>query len=153
MPIYPLVLTERMGLSVQMRHITPELTIFGEIFFVDCEAEYYDKEQESMQKISVLPGTIFVDPDAYYLLNLGSVNNTIVHECVNWARHRKAFELERLYNKEVTQIKCLVVGGVKERNARTAADWMEWQANLLASRILIALCTGQDKGRRADGKI
>lgn len=34
--------------------------------------------------------------------NLGSTYNTIIHECVHWHRHRKAFELERLYNEEAT---------------------------------------------------
>lgn len=60
---------------------------------------------------------------------------TIVHECVHWDQHRKAFELERLYNRDSTQIKCLVIGGSKGSSDRTAADWMEWQANSLAPRI------------------
>ncbi len=49
--------------------------------------------------------------------------------------HRKVFELERLYNSEATQIKCMVIGGVKDSKVRTATDHMEWQANSLAPRI------------------
>ncbi len=67
--------------------------------------------------------------------NLGSTFNTIVHECVHWHLHRKAFELERLYNEEATQIQCQVSGGIKKGTARSATDWMEWQANALAPRI------------------
>ena len=65
---------------------------------------------------------------------MGKVNNTIVHECVHWDLHRKAFELERLYNNEASRIKCQVAGGV-EGNSWTATEWMEWQANALAPRI------------------
>ena len=75
-----------------------------------------------------------MDPETYFLYNLGKVNNTIVHECVHWDLHRKAFELERLYNKEASRIKCQVAGGVEE-NSWTATEWMEWQANALAPRI------------------
>lgn len=70
--------------------------------------------------------------------NLGAVNNTIVHECVHWDKHRKALELERLYNSSATKIKCQVVGGIKD-DERNATDWMEWQANSLAPRIQMPL--------------
>ena len=88
-----------------------------------------------METVHFPAKTIVVDPKAFLLRNLGSVNNTIVHECVHWDQHRKAFELERLYNRDATQIKCLVIGGSKGSSDRTAADWMEWQANALAPRI------------------
>ena len=84
--------------------------------------------------------TIIVDPKAYFLRNLGSVNNTIVHECVHWDQHRKAFELERLYNSSATRIKCQVVGGIKD-NTRDATDWMEWQANHLSAAVLMPKCS------------
>ena len=65
--------------------------------------------------------TILVDLETYFLYNLGKVNNTIVHECVHWDLHRKAFELERLYNNEASRIKCQVAGGV-EGNSWTATE-------------------------------
>lgn len=135
MPVDPTVLTERMGLSIQLKNITSDFSTFGQIFFTDCETEYYDKENSSFKKIQVKSGTILVDPDAYFLRNLGSVNNTIIHECVHWDKHRKAFELERLYNENATQIKCQVVGGIKDNKVKSATDWMEWQANALTPRI------------------
>lgn len=135
MAIDPAVLAERMGLSIQLKHITSDFSTFGQVFFADCETEYYDKDSSSFKKIPVKSGTIFVDPDAYFLRNLGSVNNTIIHECVHWDKHRKAFELERLYNGNATQIKCQVVGGIRDNKVKSATDWMEWQANSLAPRI------------------
>jgi sulfur relay (sulfurtransferase) DsrC/TusE family protein len=43
--------------------------------------------------------------------------------------------LERVYNKNATQIKCQVVGGIKDNKVKSAIDWMEWQANALTPRI------------------
>ena len=88
-----------------------------------------------------------VDPANFFLRNLGSVNNTIIHECVHWEKHRKAFELERLYNKDATFIRCQIVGGVKDSKVRSATDWMEWQANALAPRLQMPISPFKEKTR------
>lgn len=134
MAIEPQVLAKKMGLTLEFRNITKDLSTFGEIFFSDCDVEFYDAKQDAMVPEHVEGKTIVVDPKAFLLRNLGAVNNTIVHECVHWHKHRKAFELERLFNGKVSQIKCQVVGGIRD-NERNATDWMEWQANSLAPRI------------------
>lgn len=128
-------LAHAMGLSIERHHITNDFSVFGQIFFADCDAELYDIETDTAIHQLIKAKTIVVDPKAFFLRNIGSVNNTIVHECVHWDRHRKVFELERLYNSEATQIKCMVIGGAKDCKARTATDHMEWQANSLAPRI------------------
>lgn len=140
----PQILAEKMGLTVDLREITKDFSVFGQIYFYDSESEFYDKNSDEMVKISVKARSIFVDPKAYFLRNLGSVNNTIVHECVHWDLHRKAFELERLYNSSATKIKCQVAGGIKG-STRDATDWMEWQANALAPRIQMPLSTFKTK--------
>jgi hypothetical protein len=134
MAVEPQVLVEKMGLTIEMREITKDFSVFGQIYFHGCDAEFYDKVSDKMVQTQVDARTIIVDPKAYFLRNLGSVNNTIVHECVHWDLHRKAFELERLYNSNATQIKCQVVGGIKD-NERDATGWMEWQANALTPKI------------------
>ena len=148
-PMYlePMELAKRMNLDVQLTRITKELSVFGASFFKDCETEYYDEKSDSMKPISIKAGTIFVDREAYYLRNLGSVNNTIVHECVHWHFHQKAFALERLYNDNASQIKCQVIGGVKDTNERSATDWMEWQANSPTPRIQMPLNTFKIKAQ------
>ncbi|ETA80560.1 ImmA/IrrE family metallo-endopeptidase [Youngiibacter fragilis] len=144
MPLEPEVLAEKMGLEVILRDITEDLSVFGQIFFHDSEAEFYDPDEGECISTSVRARTIFVDPKAYFLRNLGAVNNTIVHECVHWDKHRKAFELERLYNSSATKIKCQVAGGIKNSN-KEATDWMEWQANALAPRIQMPLAMFKTK--------
>jgi len=142
--IEPQILAQKMGLKVEMREITKDFSVFGQIYFHNCDAEFYDKNNDEMVNTSVNARTIFVDPKAYFLRNLGSVNNTIVHECVHWDKHRKAFELERLYNSNASKIKCQVVGGIKG-STKDATDWMEWQANSLAPKIQMPLATFKTK--------
>ena len=144
MAVEPLKLAARMGLEVKLMDITEDLSIFGQVYFYDCETEIYDSDKNETVGALVKAGTIIVDPKAYFLRNIGAVNNTIVHECVHWDKHRKAFELERLYNSSASTIKCQVVGGMKGSN-KDAADWMEWQANSLAPRIQMPLAMFKTK--------
>jgi len=144
MAVEPLKLAAKMGLKVKLMDITEDLSIFGQVYFHDCEAEFYDSDKDEMVCTSVKARTIIVDPKAYFLRNIGTVNNTIVHECVHWDKHRKAFELERLYNSSASTIKCQVTGGIKGSN-RDATDWMEWQANSLAPRIQMPLAMFKTK--------
>lgn len=134
-------LAREMGLTIKQRSITSDFSVFGQICFEACDIEVFDEETGETVTEHFDAKTILVDPKAYYLRNLGAVNNTIVHECVHWDRHRKAFKLEQLYNSEASQIRCLVVGGVKDSTVRSANDWMEWQANTLAPRIQMPLGT------------
>lgn len=105
-----------MKLKVQQTRITKEVSVFGALVFKECDTEYYIEESDSMQTIHLKERTILVDKKAYYLRNLGSVNNTIVHECVHWYFHQKAFALERLYNEKALRVKCQVIGGVNDSN-------------------------------------
>lgn len=132
--INPLELPESMGLTVKYAHITKDASIFGRCYFKDCETELYNPETDSTYTELISAKTIIVDKDVMFLRNLGALNNTIVHECVHWDLHRKAFLLSQLYDTSLSSIGCKVVGGV-QGNDRDAVDWMEWQANALAPRI------------------
>ena len=139
--IDPMQLAQRMGLTVLRRTISQDYSIFGEIFFADCDTEFYDPEKEQMVPEHVQAKTIVVDPQAYFLRNLGSYNLTIVHECVHWDRHRKAFKLEQLYNRNAAQIKCEVVGGIRNTGAKCATDWKEQQAQLTKALFYLSIVT------------
>lgn len=135
----PEMLARRMGLQIKLQQLTEDFSVFGQLIFSDTCTELYDRAAGCMRASEVQGGTILVDPQNFFMRNFGSVNNTIVHECVHWDKHRKAFELERLYNASATQIQCRVVGGIKNNSARSATDWMEWQANTLAPKIQMPL--------------
>lgn len=136
-PVPAREVAKRMGLGVQEVHITKNCYVFGQVCFSDCEMQYYDSDAREYKPLTVKRGTILVDPNVYFMRNVGSVNNTIIHECVHWDLHKKFFELEKLYNKEARSIRCQVQEGIRPERNRTPLDWMEWQANALAPRILM----------------
>ncbi|MBQ9307832.1 MAG: recombinase family protein, partial [Clostridia bacterium] len=60
--------------------------------------------------------------------------------CVHWDIHRKAFELDRLCNDDVSMIGCRVVGGIKDRES-SDVSMMERQAKTRPQfNALIAAC-------------
>ena len=131
----PLALADSLGLKIKRQRIHEDASVFGRIYFVDTETEMFDAN-EGKNVIMTIPGkTIVFDPQMYLLRNLGSVNNTIIHECVHWVKHRKVFELEKLYNAEASNISCEVIGGAASAVARSATEKMEKQANQLTPRI------------------
>lgn len=131
----PKVLAENMGLTIKSQRIREDATVFGQIYFDDTNTEMYDEKSESNVPTHIKGRTIVVDPQMYLLRNLGSVNNTIIHECVHWDKHRKAFKLEQLFNVDASCISCEVVGGADTGIFKKSTDFMERQANQLAPRI------------------
>ena len=128
---------KRMGLVVREAHITKTCTVFGQIYFSDCAIQCFDSDSGAYKPLSVKSGTILLDPNVFFMRTVGSMNNTIIHECVHWNLHKQFFELEKLYNKEMRSISCQVQEGKRPERERTPLDWMEWQANALAPRILM----------------
>ena len=66
---------------------------------MDTDAEMYDANAGANVKKHIPGRTIVVDPQTVLLRTIGCANNTILHECVHWVKHRKVFELEKLYNE------------------------------------------------------
>ncbi|MCD7825246.1 MAG: ImmA/IrrE family metallo-endopeptidase [Clostridiaceae bacterium] len=131
----PLALANNLGLEIHTQRICEDASIFGQMYFNDADTKMYDANLGQTVPIHINEKTIVVDPQMYLLRNLGSVNNTIIHECVHWILHRKVFLLEKLYNSDASCISCEVVGGAASSIARSATEKMEKQANQLAPRI------------------
>lgn len=77
MAIDPLELAKSMGLSVKLKRITEDCSIFGQIFFQDSTAEIYDEKLCQSVEEEVSAKTILLDPETYFLYNLGKVNNIL----------------------------------------------------------------------------
>lgn len=131
----PTVLVERMGLKIKSQRIRSDSSVFGQIYFDDADTEMYDAETDEDAPIHIEGRTIVVDPQMYLLRNLGSINNTIIHECVHWHKHRKAFRLEQLFNETASHISCEVLGDASSGISNKSTHYMETQANQLAPRI------------------
>lgn len=136
-PVYvdPNTLAERLGLSVYTHSIREDGSVFGQLFFADADEELYDAGSGQTARTRVPAKTIIVDPQSFLLRNLGTAQNTIVHECVHWVKHRKVFLLEKLYNDKAHGITCEVVGGARAEMSKQATEKMEQQANRLTPRI------------------
>ena len=131
----PTELAKSLTLTIQSHRIKENSSVFGQIYFEDTDADIYDEDGDEDVSTHIDGRTILVDPLVYLLRNIGSVNTTIIHECVHWARHRKAFILERLYNETASCISCEVVGDVASGISKKSTEFMEKQANQLAPRI------------------
>lgn len=131
----PMELAKRVGLTVNERRIEEDASVFGQLYFEDTEAKLYDEKTGNIESVYIEGKTILVEPQMYFLRNIGSVNNTIVHECVHWIKHRKAFLLEKIYNNELSNISCKVVGGGISPLKKDATVFMEQQANRLTPMI------------------
>ena len=113
--------------------------IFGKTYFGEEKVKVYtDITGSEEAEIITSPGTMLINPNVYFMYNVGTANNTIIHECVHWDRHRRPFELQRLLEGDCSHISCEIVEkyeGIPED--ASAFKWMEWQANQLAPRILM----------------
>lgn len=87
--------------------------VFGRTYFNNATVDIYDRDR-NVVSADIEEGTILVDPDVFFMRNIGSVNNTIIHECVHWDKHYKFFELQKLINPELTSISCAVVEEYKK---------------------------------------
>ena len=135
-PVEPETLAKRMGLKVFERRLTSDCSIFGEMIFATCSLDVYDEERKEIHKETFTAGTILVDPDIAFIRGLGTKNTTIIHECVHWFYHRKAFELVRLCNEEASRIECHVNGELKAVLTDKESTFIEWQANALPTYIM-----------------
>ena len=130
-------LAKSMGMEVYYAPLKD--SIFGMTYFgeekVTVFKDFFSAETEEIQ---TKPGTMLINPNVYFMRNVGTVNNTIVHECVHWDMHRRAFELQSLLEGDCNHISCEIVeeyNGIAKDDS--ALRWMEWQANQLAPRILM----------------
>ncbi|MCL4622001.1 hypothetical protein P6Z22_11350 [Enterococcus faecium] len=126
--IDPRLIAEKMGLTIVYKEITEDMSVFGQIFFHDTVV---DGEL-------IKAKTILVDDRIALVRGLGALNNTILHECFHWHKHRLTFELVRLYNSVLSKIDT-TVEEFSEINETSMypTDWMELQARSVTPKILM----------------
>ncbi len=145
---YPKALMQPMALPVEeivasmgmKLYFAPlEEGVFGKTYFGSEKVIVYTNIlRKETCEIVTEPGTMLINPNVYFMYNIGTANNTIIHECVHWDRHRKPFELQKILQGDCNHISCEIVEvyeGIPQD--APALKWMEWQANQLAPRILM----------------
>jgi len=113
-------------------------TIFGKSFFGNSKEKIYNDDNEIVEE-EIGSKTILIDPDVCFLRNIGSYNNTVIHECIHIEFHSKYFHLQSIIDKNSKSIVCKTGKGNKNLNTKEirAYNFMEWQASMLAPRILM----------------
>ena len=139
-------IAENMGLSIiEDSLLSSELDIFGLVVFEDGNIK--DKNKNIVIR-NAKRGTVLIDPRVYYERTLGTVNFTIAHECFHWYRHQPYHALMKMLgaNDELGKIiQCSIGSNAKDSEKWKAVDWMEWQANGVASHILMPTNTAKIK--------
>ena len=139
-------IAEDMGLSViEDSLLSSELDIFGLVVFEGGNIK--DKNKNIIIR-NAKRGTVLIDPRVYYERTLGTVNFTIAHECFHWYMHQPYHALMKMLgaNDELGKIiQCSIGSNAKDSEKWKAVDWMEWQANGVAPRILMPTNTAKIK--------
>lgn len=109
--------------------------ICGKIYFDPAAVKIYKKYPLlDLTETNISAGTILIDPNCKF----GTLSNTIIHECVHWKWHRLFFEMKRLLTKDPVSMAYKESGSSNKAGAKAAEiDWIEWQANELAPKILM----------------
>lgn len=133
--IIPLSVTElvrRLNLNLVEVTLTTDKSVLGKMVFKDSEVDVIVDGKNS--KLFVKGGTILVDSEIKEIRNEGSYNNTIVHECVHWIMHR----INNEYNF-ILREKYGIKINLEDR------EWIEWQTNSIAPRLLMPRITTKKK--------
>lgn len=113
--------------------------IFGMTYFREADVDVHDSETGQVFPQHIEAGTILINPNIFFMRTIGSANNTIIHECLHWERHKKFFELQKLLNSDLRAISCSVTDNKPDNKSgvEAALQWMEWQCNALTPRVLM----------------
>ena len=131
---------KKMGLRIIDRfRLTEDFSVYGMICFNSGLVPIYDKDEDEYRDIKVRRGTILIDADTLTKRNVGCLHNTVAHECVHWYKHSEYHFYQNGIGKS-TSIAYRYPSVEKDERFQTDwndEDWMEWQANGIAPRILM----------------
>ena len=127
----------KLGLRVEYACVDLRDETLGMIFFEDSTIAVYDTIEEISRIMNVKRGTILINRRSDGKFDPRVNNNTILHECIHWILHKPAYLLQKAYDPRLSAIACRRFSSVQRNDTWTAFDWMEWQANSLAPRLLM----------------
>lgn len=141
-----------LDLDMDYKDLSYDESILGMIVFNDCYITVYDIENNQEKNIQTNGGTIFIDNS---LLQKGSRRRerfTIGHEIGHWLLHKSKYSFNpdqlSVFDEPNEQtnpiIKCrtdkIESDETFRRTLVSEEDWLEWQANYLASALLMPKC-------------
>lgn len=136
-PVDPAIVAKRMGLVIQERRIRRDGTVFGQSFFCDGRATFYDAGKDADVEEQVKAGTIVIDPDANATLSFNSRNITVIHECLHFYLHAKAVRFAKALDHRISSLRCLSTGSLDNQEEEEDFKFAEIQANAIAPCVLM----------------
>ncbi|KLK35690.1 ImmA/IrrE family metallo-endopeptidase [Streptococcus agalactiae] len=134
-PVPVETIVSEMGLSIHQEKLIIDNSVFGKMVFKDTDVEVIEDEKLVSKHFN--KGSILVDKDVVFKRNVGSYNNTVIHECVHWELHKVFHEVKMVLDKDHSQVSSWTEENLADSSMWTSLDWMEWQANGIAPRILM----------------
>lgn len=135
------------GLEMDYQDLTHDQSILGMMVFNDCRIPVYDAEKEKAKRIMVHEGTILIDNSLLEDDQIRRGRFTLSHEVSHWFLHRKIYCIDKnqislfdvLQEESQPFIKCRTIDieCSGRRELVTDDDWMEWQADHMASALLM----------------
>jgi Zn-dependent peptidase ImmA (M78 family) len=135
------------GLEMDYQDLTHDKSILGMMVFNNCYIPIYDVEENKAKRISVDEGTVLIDNSLLESNQLRRGRFTLCHEVAHWLLHRQIYMVNKnqislfddLKDEKQPVIKCRTIdiecSGRKQ--LLTDDDWMEWQADYMASALLM----------------
>lgn len=134
--VSPLIVIKNMGLNVMFSPM--QTGINGEIIFSKKKVQRYNFDKDILETVIAPSGTILLNSDLLSKEKFGSLNNTVIHECIHWWLHRKYFELQTLLNPDdfssVTYVDEMEMPDEKKFKNKY---FMELQARTIAPMVLM----------------
>lgn len=118
--------------------LSPDESVQGIITFSGGIIDVYDPEENEFIGYEASRNTVFLDA---LMTNPGRVNNTLAHECFHWYKHRHYFLYQELHasnGESEFGFRCQIKTNPSEKRGHySEADQMEYQARLIAPKILM----------------
>lgn len=132
-------------LEMDYQNLSHNQSILGMMVFTDCLIPVYDIKRETVKTIPVNEKTILVDNSLLETDKLSRYRFTLGHEASHWIFHRHQYlvEQEHIHLLCVEDVRSGVrsrmadMDNVNRRKLCTDNDWMEWQADYMASALLM----------------
>lgn len=140
-----------LSLDVDYKHLSLDESILGQMTFSDGYTKVFNLKTGEEEFIRTNKGTIIVEDNLLQdERQEGRLRFTYAHEASHWVLHRHRYETNEnqgsLFdeNVEAAAVRCLsrniendrVFSRLKGKTA-TDEDWLEWQADYMASAILM----------------
>ena len=138
---------KHLGVRIDYAHLSNNESILGMMIFQDCSVPLYVPEEKTAKYHAAKAGTVMIDQSLTSDRKMGRARFTIAHECAHWILHRP---VKQTY---VNQIPLDIPATIDDPNVaivcrtassrstsagpKTPADWKEWQADNLASALLM----------------